>query len=286
MGVNAVNHFRLLLALVMMSIIPFLFFKTSLPQLFSNPTSGHWLWFGLSGIVGLAIGDYFSFKVYVTLGPRLASVFSALAPAAALMSGMILVNEKISLVGLVGISITISGVIWLNISNSKKTSEEKKDIKKGIVYGICGAICQGLGLVLANKGYVSSTENFSYVNATWIRILTGTAALFFVTIVSGNLLKVAASVIQNKNNGIALTILGTIFGPVVGVTLSMLAVSLMSDRPSVTQTILSMVPIFVLPLNYIFNKEVPTLKSIVGALIAVGGVIVLIWRQEIETLLF
>jgi drug/metabolite transporter (DMT)-like permease len=64
----------------------------------------------------------------------------------------------------------------------------------------------------------------------------------------------------------------------------MLAVSLLHNKPSVAQTIFSLVPVFVLPLSYLFYSEKITLKSIIGALIAITGVIVLIWRDDIRTL--
>ena len=72
---------------------------------------------------------------------------------------------------------------------------------------------------------------------------------------------------------------GTVFGPVIGVCLSMLSVSLL--HVSVAQTIFSLVPVFVLPLAFLFYKEPITLKSLSGALISVSGVMILIWRDEL-----
>jgi drug/metabolite transporter (DMT)-like permease len=49
----------------------------------------------------------------------------------------------------------------------------------------------------------------------------------------------------------------------------------------VAQTIFSLVPVFAIPLAYFFHKEKMTLSIILGALIAIAGVIVLIWRNNI-----
>jgi drug/metabolite transporter (DMT)-like permease len=47
------------------------------------------------------------------------------------------------------------------------------------------------------------------------------------------------------------------------------------------QTIFSLVPVFVLPIAYWIYKEKITIKSLLGALIATLGVIILVWREEI-----
>jgi drug/metabolite transporter (DMT)-like permease len=97
-------------------------------------------------------------------------------------------------------------------------------------------------------------------------------------------MEITRPALQNQNNGLIYTFAGTIFGPVIGVSLSMYAVSLLQDKPSIAQTIFSLVPIFALPLAYLFYKEKITLKSIIGAFIAIIGVMSLIWRDALLAL--
>jgi drug/metabolite transporter (DMT)-like permease len=290
LGPNPVNHFRLALAVIFLTILSLIFLPISFSQLFTSPLPQHWLWFGLSGIVGLALGDFFGFTSFAILGPRIGSIFSTLAPTAALFGGFILVNERINFIGIIGIFITIAGVIWLTLTRSAKATmqdHEHGKVGKGILFGILSAICQGLGVVLASKGFQSQIGNANVpaFQATWLRMVSATSAVFLITIVRGKLKEVAKPVLENKNNGIIYTIGGTIFGPVIGVSLSMMAISLLSNKPSVAQTIFSLVPVMVLPLSYLFYKEKITLKSVLGALIAIAGVLILIWREEIIQLL-
>ncbi len=65
--------------------------------LFTLPETKQWLWLGASGIIGLTIGDFFLFSAFQMMGPRYASLFSTLAPAAALITGIFLLGEGISL---------------------------------------------------------------------------------------------------------------------------------------------------------------------------------------------
>ncbi len=286
MGPNQVNHIRLVFAVIFLSIISLIFLPISFTELFSTPLPQHWLWFGASGAVGLALGDYFGFTSFVILGPRIGSIFTTLAPAAALFAGFFIIGERINVIGIIGILITITGVVWLTLSRSAKlTMQDHKigNVKKGIIFATLAAVCQGVGVVLANKGFESQINNadLPFFQATWIRMVSATAIIYTITIFQGNLKKITQPVLVNKNNGLIYTLLGTIFGPVIGVSLSMFAVSLLHNKPSVAQTIFSLVPVFVLPLSFLFYKEKITAKSILGALIAITGVIILIWRDAI-----
>jgi len=288
MGPNAVNHFRLLLALVLLTIISLIALPLSFNELFTSPQNEHWLWFGASGVIGLALGDYFGFTAFAILGTRTGSILTTLAPTAALFSGFFIVGERINFIGIIGIFITIAGVVWLTMSNTKKedTNLVHGSIKKGILFGILAAVCQGLGVVLANKGfsYQNNNSDLPFFQATWIRMFAATTVMYLVTIVRGKLKEVNRPVRENTNNGLIFTIGGTIFGPVVGVSLSMFTISLLHNKPSVAQTIFSLVPVFVLPLGYLFYKEKITLRAITSSLIAIGGVVILIWRDDIANL--
>ena len=286
MGPNPVNHIRLLLAVIFLTIISLIFLPISFTELFSSPLPEHWIWFGASGVIGLALGDYFGFTSFAILGPRVGSIFTTLAPAAALCLGFFIIGEHINLLGITGIMITIAGVIWLTLSRSAKSEmkdHEYGNVGKGILFGILSAVCQGVGVVLANKGFQSQLNetDLPFFQATWIRMISATAVIFLITIVQGKLKNILQPALKNKNNGLIYTFWGTVFGPVIGVSLSMFAVSLLHNKPSVAQTIFSLVPVVVLPISYIFYKEKITVKSIMGAFIAITGVIILIWRDEI-----
>jgi drug/metabolite transporter (DMT)-like permease len=289
LGPDTVNHFRLVLAVIFLTILSLAFLPLGFTELFTSPLPEHWLWFGLSGIIGLALGDHFAFTSFAILGPRISTIFNTLSPAVALFLGYFVIGERINLTGVIGIIITISGVIWLTLSKSAKAlmqDHEHGKKEKGILYGMLSAVCQGVGIVLANKGFTYQVDHtdLAFFQATWLRMICATAVIFAITAFRGKLKLYIEPVLQNKNKGNFYVLMGTIFGPVIGVSLSMLAVSLLHDKPSVAQTIFSLVPIFALPLAYLFYREKITMKSFAGALIAIAGVIVLIWRNEISNL--
>jgi drug/metabolite transporter (DMT)-like permease len=75
---------------------------------------------------------------------------------------------------------------------------------------------------------------------------------------------------------------GTLFGPVLGVSLSLKTVSLL--EAGIAQTIFSVVPVMAIPIAWLLYKEKITWPVVMAALVALGGVMILIWRQPIALL--
>ena len=252
-------------------------------RIFSFDYLNVWIWLSLSGIIGLTIGDYFAFVMYRVLGARIGSVLTTFAPAAALVLGSLLINERISFIGIIGIIITIAGVNFVSLGKSEREKipdHGHGSIAYGIITGILAALCQGAGLVLAKKGMMSH-ENIQLnpIHATFIRLTAAASSLFVFTFLTGKIKNVFTPVLTNKNNGVKYAVAGTIFGPVSGVCLSLYTVSLID--PSVAQTIFSLVPVFAFLLSVAFFKEKFTYKSIAGLIVVLTGVIILIWRNRI-----
>lgn len=283
MGASSVNHIRLLFALFFLTLISTLFFQISFTELFSIPIQNQWIWLGASGIIGLSLGDYFGFTSFSILGARMGSLFGTLAPGAALITGYFFIGETLNIIGITGIIITVLGIVWITLGKNKETSVSLNhgSLSKGIIFGVIAAACQGVGLVLARKGLEIKINGdaLNPVHATWIRMTTGTVFIFIFSFITGRLQLLMRPALKNENNAIPFALAGTIFGPVAGVSFSMYAVSLINA--SVAQTIFSLVPVFALPLSYVFYKEKITLQAFTGAAIAVTGVILLIWRERL-----
>ncbi len=280
-GTAAVNQWRLLLAWTIISGILFFVNSISIPQLFSNPHGYQYLFLGLSGIIGFTIGDYCSFTSFTLLGPKLGSLYTTFAPGAALTIGFLVLGEKINLIGIFGICVTLAGVIWLTLSKKDTLAAEKAGFtrdKKGIILGIIGALCQGTGLVLSKLGMDWYSDKLPTMHAVWIRLMFAFTAAFLVSLFMKRLVANSKPIFANKNNGIPLMVLGTLLGPVAGVSFSLLAIQ--KIEVAVAQTIFALLPIVVLPVNFLVYKEKITIQSVFACLIAIVGVFILIWRNR------
>lgn len=281
-GAAPLNQYRLLLAWIIISIILFFSNDLNIIQLFTNPQPYHYIFLGLSGIIGFSIGDYCSFTSFKLLGPKLGSLYTTFAPGAALIIGYIALNETINFIGIIGIFATIGGVIWLTFS--KKDAYEASKIgykrdQKGIIYGVIGALCQGTGLVLSKYGMDYYSEKLPTMHAVWIRLLFAFAGAFIVSIALGKFKSNSKPIFTNEKNNLPFLFLGTILGPVMGVTLSLFAIQKL--EVAVAQTIFALLPLFVLPISFVVYKEKITLQSVFACFIALTGVLLLIWRNKL-----
>ena len=64
----------------------------------------------------------------------------------------------------------------------------------------------------------------------------------------------------------------------MGVTLSLFAIQKL--EVAVAQTIFALLPLFVLPISYFVYKEKVTVQSVFACIIALIGVLLLIWRNR------
>ena len=272
-----INLMRLLLALFL--LCPFIILKEniSFSNLFLFPGYQNWLWLGLSGVVGLALGDYFSFSAFKAIGAKNSSIFSTLAPGTAIIFAYLMLGEQINLIGITGIIITISGIIYISLQ--KKDNQSKMSLV-GMGHAIGAALCQGAGLVLAKKAYENNLIEIAPFHAAWLRIMASVIVLLVFAILTREIKPITRNLVKPENKkGLVYLSLGTLSGTVLGLTFAMQTISTIDS--AVAQTIFSLVPVFAIPLAYFFHKEKMTLSIILGALIAIAGVIVLIWRNNI-----
>ena len=87
------NRIRLVIAVILLGITHWIVFGNPIPL---NAGTDRWFWLGISGIVGLAIGDLFLFQAYVILGPRIGLLFLSLSPAIATLLAWLLLGETLS----------------------------------------------------------------------------------------------------------------------------------------------------------------------------------------------
>ena len=261
-GSLTVNILRLTMAMVFLSIYTWIARGQILPM---DATGFNWLWLGLSGIVGLVMGDYFLFRSYSLIGSRFAMLIMTLAPPMAAIFGYFILGESLNILQMAGMLIVILG-ISLAIFN-KPVKGERLSIKMapaGLLFAFIGALGQGLGIVLSKYGM----DGYDVFASTQIRIITGIAGFaIIITLLRrwGNV----ASAIRNPPAMKAL-VLGAFFGPFLGISFSLLAVKF--TQAGIASTIMAIVPILILAPSAWIYKEKITIVEIAGAVLSVAGV--------------
>jgi len=279
MGSVVLNVVRMTLSLVFLSLILWYMIGSPYPK-FANGEA--WFWLSLSGFVGYVLGDYCLFNSYIVMGSRFGQLFMTLAPPAAAIAGWIMLGEQMTLLAVVGMMVVMVGIGMSVLSKGSDGSKKKLQFKmplKGVLFGIGAGMGQGFGLVLSKMGLLeyeqsmiaNGVENIDFVMpfaATFIRAVTGLLGFILFLYAGHSQKKLVASVHDGK--AMLFTTLATITGPVVGVSLSLMATLYTST--GIAQTIMSITPVLILWPSYLFFKQKITALEAVGAVISVIGV--------------
>lgn len=270
-GSMVVNWLRLVLGLGFLSVTGLL----TRGRLIPDAPLESWAWLGLSGLVGFVVGDLALFRAFVMIGARLSMLVMCLAPPLTALLGFVFLGERLSLSQGIGMALTVGGVAWTVTEGTPgrpdPTIEPSGTARKrmtGVLLAGIGALGQAGGLLLSKMGMAGVQDPFA---ATQMRVLAGIGgftALFCA-------MRWWGEVGRARRDGRALvaTATGSFFGPFLGVSLSLLAVH--RTQAGVAAALMSLVPIVLIPMSVLVFRERPSTRSVLGTLLAVGGVVVL-----------
>ncbi len=274
-GSLQLNLIRLLFAIVMLGGL--LWFTTGSP-LPIGADGAAWWWLSLSGFVGFVFGDLCLFYSYTVIAARFSQLFMTLAPPFAALFGFLLLGERSDPVGLLGMVITLSGIALSILKRNEEKGLHLHLPLRGILAAFGGGLGQGLGIVLSKKGMLYYEASLGgdqvffpgYLSfaATEIRIITGIVGFALIIIFSGRTRQFIAGLKDKK--GMAASFGGAFFGPVLGVSLSLLAV--LHTNTGIASTIMATVPVLLLIPHTIMHKKLPAAAEVIGAFLCVAGV--------------
>jgi drug/metabolite transporter (DMT)-like permease len=229
------------------------------------------MWFLIaSGFAGLVFGDSFLFKSFQTIGARLGMLLMALVPAFSTLLAFIFLDENLSLMAVIGIAVTILGIVIVILDRSGNNKSMIKLSKVGVFYGILGAMGQSSGLILAKSAFQIGDVN-GFI-AAFIRLVSAVLIIFPIVIVLKRF-KNPVTVFKKDVTALKATLIGTILGPVLGITSSLIAIA--NAKIGIASTLMSTMPIIMLPIVKYYYKERLSYRAVWGAFIAVVGVTIL-----------
>ena len=223
----------------------------------------------LSGLIGLAIGDQFLFKSYEQIGPRYGMLLLSSNPVLSAILGFFVLGEDLTVWSIVGIAITIGGICMVVMEETAEGTTKFRMTKKGLFFGIMAAAGQAIGLLLSKMAYEAG--NLHWLVGTFARIFSSVLMMLPVVLYAKGI--GMFGVFLKDKKALGLVVLGSIIGPLLGISSSFLAI--MHSKIGIASTIMSLPPIFMLPMSYYFHREKLSWKAILGAFIAVGGVAML-----------
>ncbi len=255
-GSLSVNIIRIFLGIIFLGITTLFTRGMFFPM---DATTYNWVWLGISGIVGFFLGDLFLFKSYTIIGSRTSQLVMSLAPMITAVIGWFFLNEILSPKSIIGIVVSVSGIIIAVAGKQLKLNVPLK----GFLYALGGAVGQAVGLILSKKGM----GDYDALAATQIRAIFGFAAFALLVTFMKRWRRVIIATGDKK--GMKAISIGAIFGPFVGVTLSLYAVQY--TETGIASALMALTPIFIIVPTAIMFKEKITARQVIGAVISIFG---------------
>jgi drug/metabolite transporter (DMT)-like permease len=227
----------------------------------------------ISGILGLVLGDSFLFKSFQLIGARLGIIIMAAVPVLSAVLAYFFLNEIISYLGMFGMLLTITGILIVVLEKKNRETNNVVFNKLGIFYGFLGALGQATGLIFAKFAFQGGELNgFA---ASFIRLFS--ASIIILPIASTfRRYKNPISIYLKDKYSAKVILIGTVFGPVLGITGSLIAIEY--AKVGIASTLMATMPIIMLPISRFYFKEKLDWKAIIGAFVAVIGAAIIFLR--------
>ncbi|MEZ4363042.1 MAG: DMT family transporter [Kofleriaceae bacterium] len=269
-GPLAMNFVRVSVALVMLSLVETVLRGTPLPTDASAAQLG---WLALSGLAGLVFGDLCLFRAYVELGARRAMMVQATAPIFAALLGWIFLGEAPRPRAAAGTALVLLGVFWAIRERTAgpalaAAAHGAGRVGRGIVLALGGALGQAGGLVLAKHGM----RGYPPIAATQVRMMAGVLGFALVVTVASAWPRVRAAYAHRA--AFSFTAVGALFGPVVGVSFSLAAVTY--TQAGIASALMATQQIWMALASVLTGRERVGLGGLGGAVLAVAGIALLV----------
>ena len=277
LGSMTTNVIRLSLASVFLAILLWITLGHPYPV---HADGKAWLWLGLSALVGYVFGDWCLFNSYLVIGARFGQMFMTLAPPMAAIAGWAMLGETLTWKSMLAMAVTLSGIAISILSKGDSGHKVKLSLPlKGVLLGLGAGAGQGVGLVLSKIGmqhYEAAVppgapelmDTMLPFASTMIRALIGSVGFLFLMALQKDLPRLKAAAHDRK--GLTYAVILTLFGPVFGVSLSLMAVQY--TDAGIASTLMALTPVLIIIPYAVMYKQKVRLKEILGVTVSMAGV--------------
>ena len=279
-GSVPVNIIRMVMAALILILINAL---RGLPPWPAGITAADFTWLIASGFVGFFIGDLLLFRSYLIIGSRMAMLIMSLSPPVSALLDRLVFGTLLTpwdaagmILTMIGVALALSGTLPGRPPSEKPADGETRGVPvretrpvfAGVLLAFGGALGQSGGMIFAKLGM----RGIDAMSATFIRTLGGIAGFLALVLLTGAAARIMAGL---RNTPAMLRIsIGALAGPVLGV--SAVLASMNHSPAGFVSAIIAVIPVvIILPSIHLLKDKVRT-REVLGAAVAVTGVIVLI----------
>ncbi|MFM1843432.1 MAG: hypothetical protein RLZZ490_2175 [Cyanobacteriota bacterium] len=229
------------------------------------------VWLGLSGMVGIGLGDSCYLAALKTIGPRRTLLLESLAPPWAALLAWISFGEVIPGMAWLGIFLTVVGVTWVIIERTTDTAVTSKHSYGGIICGLLAGLGQASGSVMSRFAFT-----IAELDPFWTMMIRVLAGIITVSLLLGR-----SPSSDRRFPPFAwrwvLVLVGTAcastFLAIIGQQ-----TALKYAPAGIAQALLATSPLFILPIAA-WSGEKLSFRAIAGVWIAMAGITLLLFNR-------
>ena len=259
------NLIRLTLSTVILGIVTCIYFPDSFHIYASSILC-------LSGLIGFGIGDIALFFALSKIGSRLTILINfCTATFIGAFADIIFLKESMKLTTWLFIFLILTG-LTIAFFPDKKQNHSHKKLKLGIIAAFIAGLGQGFGATtsrIAERIALHDDTIITGISQAFQRVFAG--MVFLALIYSVKKIFFYKKTITQSSRVIHWLIFAALFGPVCGVACFQESLRTMTSGESMA--IVSTSPLILIPLAYIFEKDVPSKKSVTATFLAIIGII-------------
>lgn len=276
LGSMTTNVIRLVLASVFLAVILWMSIGHPYPVYADGKA---WAWLAASAVVGYVFGDWCLFNCYLSIGARFGQLFMTLAPPMAAIAGWIILGETLTWKSMFAMGVTLCGIAISILSRGEGHHVRLTLPLKGVLLGLGAGLGQGVGLVLSKVGMEhyatlvpadapAAMGTLLPFASTMIRAIVGSLGFLLLMTMQRQTSQFKAAF--HDRRGMSYALIVTLFGPVLGVSLSLMAVHYTSA--GIASTLMALTPVFILiPYAFIYHQRISA-REILGVVVSMTGV--------------
>ena len=222
-----------------------------------------WLWLFLSVAALLIVGDLLYFRSLDMAGVSWTMPVASVNPLWAVLLAAVFIDEPLSWSLLAGTILVIAGVILVSRSTSKTGPVDHRRQRIGLLLALLTSVAWGIGQVILKP----ATEGMDSVVANSIRQPMAALMMFGLALARGRLKDLRE---LDRRSWLAIVV-ASLVGTGLGSLLFVLSIQMIGAGQTAVLT--STAPLMAIPLAVLVLRERPNLWTLIGALLATAGII-------------
>jgi drug/metabolite transporter (DMT)-like permease len=226
----------------------------------------------LSGMIGIGLGDVALFAAFQRIGPTRTSMIKLLSPLLVSLVAFFSLGEKLGVVDLVGMVITILGILLVVSERLPHNQVTPRRFNEGVGLALLATLAEVVGVVFSHQVLVQTPIDPLW--GTFLRLVSTAVFLALFVLLTrqriGSWLKTSESSRLVKLIGT-----GVFCGTFIGLWLQQAV--LKTTAAGVAQTFFSASPLFILLIQALVQRHWPSPRALGGVLVSMAGIALIFW---------